>query len=77
MKDLTRDKLLQIVKEEAEQLNERKVAMGEDGGYFKVQKGKDGTILVDVGEGRTSGERRVRLFPGEAQNLARTLERLS
>jgi sRNA-binding carbon storage regulator CsrA len=75
--ELTEDKLRKIVREEAsEMLRERqKVAMGQDGGHVRLQKA-DGMVLMDVKEAGARGEYRVKLLPGEAQNLIQNLNRM-
>lgn len=74
---LTEDKLRRIVREEL-LAEKRKVAMGSDGGHVALQKDdRTGQVLMDVGSGgRGAGETRIRLDPGEAQNLADNLDRM-
>jgi hypothetical protein len=73
----TEQKIRQIVREEAKkELQERqKVAMGQDGGHVRLQK-TDGMVLMDVKEAGARGEYRVKLLPGEAQNLIQNLNRM-
>jgi hypothetical protein len=74
---LTEKKLRRIVREEL-LAEKRRVAMGSEGGYVELSKDdRTGQVLMDVGSGgRGAGETRIRLDPGEAQNLANNLDRM-
>jgi hypothetical protein len=75
--ELSEDKLRRIVREEL-LAEKRKVVTGSEGGYVELSKDdRTGHVLMDVGvRGRSGGETRIRLEPGEAQNLADNLDRM-
>jgi hypothetical protein len=75
--ELSENRLRKIVREEIIKERKRTVARGEDGGHVKLQVDDDtGLILMDVASGRRGGETRVKLLPGEAENLAQNLRRM-
>ena len=71
---LTQEKLQSIIRDEL--INERrKVAMGEDGGHVRLQKFNE-FVLMDIKEAGARGEYRVKLAPGEVQNLINNLQNM-